>query len=97
MTALLGFANAAVPYQVCEGSLTDLLATILAWRASRKRKDLAFARSFGLWKQFLRSRLLGCHLFGFAFLAHEFQFALGGFDLCRNLLLNASCRFFELG
>ncbi len=29
----------------------------------------------------LLSRLLRCHLFGFAFLAHQFQFALGGFDL----------------
>jgi hypothetical protein len=40
--------------------------------------------------------LLRCHLFGFAFLAHELQFALGSFDLCRDFLLNAGCRFFQL-
>jgi hypothetical protein len=41
--------------------------------------------------------LFGCHLFGFAFLAHHLQFTLGRFDLCRNFLLNAGCRFFEFG
>ena len=40
--------------------------------------------------------LLGGHLFGFAFLAHEFQFALGGFDLGRDFLLYPGCRFLQL-
>src|ERR1035438_10166035 len=39
--------------------------------------------------------LLGSHLFRFAFLAHELQFALGRFNLGRNFLLHASCRFFQ--
>jgi diguanylate cyclase (GGDEF)-like protein len=42
------------------------------------------------------SELLGRHLFGFAFLAHQLQFALGGFDLGRHFLLHARCRFFQL-
>jgi hypothetical protein len=40
--------------------------------------------------------LLGGHLFGFAFLAHQLQFALGGFDLGRDFLLHAGRRFFQL-
>ena len=40
--------------------------------------------------------LLGRHFFGFAFLAHEFELALGGFKLGVNFLLDAACRFFEL-
>jgi len=40
--------------------------------------------------------LLGGHLLGFAFLAHELQFALCGFDLGRDFLLHTGCRFFQL-
>ncbi len=41
------------------------------------------------------SALFGCHLFRFAFLTHQFQFALGGFDLRRHFLLYTRCRFFQ--
>jgi hypothetical protein len=40
--------------------------------------------------------LLGGHFFGFALLAHEFEFALGGFELGVDFLLDAGCRLFEL-
>src|SRR5271168_2220860 len=39
--------------------------------------------------------LLGCHFFGFAFLPHEFQFALGFFEGGRDFLLHAGSGFFE--
>jgi len=39
--------------------------------------------------------LFGRHLFGFAFLAHELQFALSRFDLGGHFLLHARCRLFE--
>src|SRR6201993_4681266 len=39
--------------------------------------------------------LLGCHFFGFAFLPHEFQFALGFFEGGRDFLLHAGCGLFE--
>ena len=42
--------------------------------------------------------LLRCgHFFGFAFLAHHFEFALGFFVGCLHFLLDALGRFFELG
>src|SRR6266702_3871216 len=40
--------------------------------------------------------LLGGHFFLFAFHAHEFEFALFGFDGCGDFLLDLGCRFFEL-
>ena len=42
-------------------------------------------------------QLLGGHLFGFAFLAHHFQLAFRGFEFCVDFLLDAFCRFFQLG
>ncbi len=36
------------------------------------------------------------HLLGFAFLPHQFQLALGSFDLGMHFLLHASRRLFEL-
>jgi hypothetical protein len=39
---------------------------------------------------------LGGHFFLFAFHAHEFEFALFGFDGGRDLLLDLGCHFFEL-
>jgi hypothetical protein len=41
-------------------------------------------------------RLFGGHFFGFAFLAHHFQFALGFFEGGLYFLLDLGCRFFEL-
>ncbi len=41
--------------------------------------------------------LLGGHLFLFAFHAHLLQFALLGFDGCRDLLLHLGGGLFELG
>ena len=73
-----------------------LLATRWAWRASSKENASLSRSPSGLGNRFVRSSLLGCHLFGFAFLAHDFQFALGGFDLGRHFLLNAGCRFLKL-
>ena len=40
-------------------------------------------------------QLFGSHLFGFAFLAHHFQLAFRGFELCVDFLLDALCRFFQ--
>jgi len=39
--------------------------------------------------------LLGCHFFGFAFVPHEFQFALGFFEGGRDFLLHAGGGLFE--
>src|ERR1700738_44783 len=41
------------------------------------------------------AELLGCHFFGFAFLPHEFQFALGFLEGGRDFLLHAGSGFFE--
>ena len=41
--------------------------------------------------------LLGGHFFLFAFHAHEFEFALLGFDGGGDLLLDGGCRLLELG
>ena len=38
----------------------------------------------------------GGHFFGFAFLAHHFEFSLGFFVGCLHFLLDALGRFFEL-
>jgi len=39
--------------------------------------------------------LLGCHFFGFAFLPHQLQFALGFLEGSRDFLLHAGSSFFE--
>ena len=57
-----------------------------------KIKDPAEARSSGFGTEALLCR----HLFGFAFLAHELQFALGRFDFGMDFLLDAGCRFLKL-
>jgi hypothetical protein len=44
-----------------------------------------------------RPVLFGGHFFGFAFLAHPFEFAFCGFEFCGHFLLDALCRFFQLG
>ena len=41
------------------------------------------------------AELLGGHFFGFAFLPHEFQFALGFLEGGRDFLLHAGSGFFE--
>ncbi len=41
--------------------------------------------------------LLGCQFLGFAFLAHQLQFALRLFVCRGHFLLHAGSRFFELG
>jgi hypothetical protein len=43
-----------------------------------------------------RRVLLGGHFFGFAFLAHHFEFALGFLEGCLHFLLDLGCRFLEL-
>ena len=42
------------------------------------------------------AELLGCHFFGFAFLPHELQFALGFLEGGRDFLLHSGSGFFEL-
>jgi hypothetical protein len=56
-------------------------------------------RAFGFRRETLEGlpELFGSHLFGFAFLAHEFEFAFGGFDLCVDFLLDAGRCFFQFG
>ena len=44
-----------------------------------------------------RVLLGGGHFFGFAFLAHHFEFAFGFLVGGLDLLLDAGCRFFKLG
>jgi hypothetical protein len=41
------------------------------------------------------AELLGCHLFGFAFLPHQLQLALGFLEGGRYFLLHAGSGFFE--
>jgi hypothetical protein len=41
------------------------------------------------------AELLGCHFFGFAFLPHQFQLALGFLEGGRYFLLHAGSGFFE--
>ena len=47
-------------------------------------------------ESFANASLLRRHLLGFAFLPHQFQLALGGFDLGMHFLLHASRGLFEL-
>jgi hypothetical protein len=44
-----------------------------------------------------RRSLGGGHFFGFAFLAHHFELALGFFVSSLHFLLDADSRFFKLG
>jgi hypothetical protein len=41
------------------------------------------------------NELLGCHFLGFAFLPHQFQFALGFLEGCGDFLLYLGSRFFK--
>jgi hypothetical protein len=43
-----------------------------------------------------RQVLLGGHFFGFAFLAHHFEFAFLRFELGSHFLLDPLCRLFQL-
>src|ERR1700733_775674 len=49
----------------------------------------------GLCGLFDDAELLGCHFFGFAFLPHQLQLALGFLEGGRNFLLHAGSGFFE--
>jgi hypothetical protein len=61
----------------------------LVWGGNDKGRDC----SRPLW--FNDAELLGCHFFGFAFLPHQLQLALGFLEGCRHFLLHAGSGFFE--
>jgi hypothetical protein len=76
----------------------------LLWKRSTTRssmgRDICSKEKPGARPGFVRLvfRLLGRgHFFGFAFLAHKFEFALGFFVGCLHFLLDLLGRFLELG
>jgi len=64
--------------------------------ASRAKNEKA-PHTAGLFAFCCNARvLLGGHFFGFAFLAHHFEFALGFLEGSLDFLLDLGCRFFQL-
>jgi hypothetical protein len=68
---------------------------LLALKRSNSSSTTKAAIARGLCRSFDDAELLGCHFFGFVFLPHQLQLALGFLEGGRDFLLHAGSGFFE--
>jgi hypothetical protein len=79
----------------CIGSRANLAFLLRFFDSSSNAYKTKAAIARGLCRLTDLVDLLGCHFFGFAFLPHQLQLALGFLEGGRDFLLHAGSGFFE--